>query len=143
MAIGPVSCGMPKTAFPSGDTCPQVQSTKFDLASFAPYCEMSAKPSVATNEGRKSYSICTTSGAPDPALSTLCSFWYSAGPPPTLFTSTFIIWEGLLELFYYLIQSDYPGQNIDGNLTVLYFELTIVGLFVVIGLSRHGEQRCC
>src|SRR5260221_13998352 len=53
MAIGPMSCGIPKTAFPSGDTCPQVQSTKYDLASFAPYCEISSKPSVAMNEGRK------------------------------------------------------------------------------------------
>ena len=30
------------------------------------------------------YSICATSGPPEPALIAVCNFWYSAGPPALL-----------------------------------------------------------
>src|ERR1700757_4927366 len=102
---------MPNTTFPSGDTCPQVQGTKKGFASFAPYFAMSASPSVTMNDGRKSYSTCATSGAPDPAFSAVCNFVYSAGPPPTLFTFALMLGKACSNSFTTLSNPPTQDQN--------------------------------
>src|SRR5918995_6920704 len=47
---------------------------------------MSARPSICLKVGMYWNSMCTTSGAPEPALSAVRSFWYSSSPCPA-FTS--------------------------------------------------------
>src|SRR6266566_2546715 len=58
---------------------------------FAPYCDRSTSLPVSSKVGRYWNSICTTSGAPLPALRAVRSLVYSGAPWPALTSLTLML----------------------------------------------------